>query len=646
MKQCCLLVALFLGAASLFSQTLFTFGNKPVSKDEFLRAYNKNKVPVTNKEKAMREYLDLYTKFKLKVKAAQELHLDSLPQLKYDLQSFRGQVEDSYLNDEKGVNALVSEAFERSQKDLHVLHFSTTIDSKMKPEDTVKAHKAMNELYDEIREGKMDYDELVGDLSSKYIKIKGADLGYITAFSVPYAYENIIYKLKKGEVNKPYRSKNGIHVFRVIDERKSAGKWKIAQILLAFPPNDNNLNIKEYEHRADSIYKKLQNGADFATLAKQYSDDKLTYLTGGEMPPFGTGKFDLPFENEVLKLTTDGEVGKPFFTAYGYHIIKRLSNIPTPSDKNDAAYLLELKQKTMQDERINGAKERFLKEVIKQVGYKRNNTVPDAELYKYADSMSANLSPERAQKFPISNKVIYSFSKTTVKGSDWLNFVKDYKGSNELYKGESNKELLAKYVDITSLEYYKKHLEEYNADFRYQMQEFKEGNMLFEIMERNIWSRAANDSIGLLALYNQDKHKYLWAPSADMLLFTCKDLASAQQAIASLKSGKPVKKIIEESNMYVQADSGRYELSQIALPEGIKAQPGLISSPVINATDGSASFVKILRIYDAHQQRSFEEAKGLVINDYQTVLEDKWIAALKKKYPVKVNEAVFASLIK
>lgn len=646
MKLFCLMLAMFSSAAVLHSQTLFTYGNESVGKDEFLRAYNKNKPPVTDKEKALREYLDLYTKFKLKVKAAQELHLDTLPQLKYDLQSFRGQVEDSYLNDEKGVNALVNEAFDRSQKDLHVLHFSVGIDSKMKPEDTVKAHKAMNELYDEIREGKMDYDELVGDISAKYIKIKGTDLGFITVFSVPYNYENVIYSLKKGEVNKPYRSKNGLHVFRVIDERKSPGRWKIAQILVAFPPNDNTLNIKEYERKADSIYKRLQNGEDFATLAKQFSDDKLTYMAGGEMPEFGTGKFDMPFEQEVLKLNRDGQVSKPFLSAYGYHILKRISNIPTPVNRNDATYMYDLKQKVMQDERINGAKDRFLKDVIKLVGFKRNNTVPDADLLRYADSISANPSVEKALKLPLSNKIIYSFTRSSVKGSDWLNFVKDYKASPELYKGESNKELLDKYIGITAMEYYKKHLEEYNVDFRYQMKEFKEGNMLFEIMERNIWSSAANDSLGLLALYNQNKSKYLWAPSADILLFSCKDLNSAQQAIASLKSGKSIKKIIEESNMYVQADSGRYELSQISLPEGITAQPGLISSPTVNTTDGSASFVRIIRVYEGNQQRTFEEAKGLVINDYQTVLENRWIETLKKKYPVKVNEALFSTLLK
>src|SRR6187399_2541857 len=123
MKKILLLFAFAVLTTVSFAQTLFTYGNTAVDKTEFIRAYNKNKTPVTDKEKALREYLDLYIKFKLKVKAAMELSLDTLPQLQYDAQSFRSQIEDSYLNNDKAVNDLMNEAFVRSQKDLHVLHF-------------------------------------------------------------------------------------------------------------------------------------------------------------------------------------------------------------------------------------------------------------------------------------------------------------------------------------------------------------------------------------------------------------------------------------------------------------------------------------------------------------------------------------------
>jgi peptidyl-prolyl cis-trans isomerase SurA len=251
MKKILLLFTFACFTGAVFSQTLFTYGNTPVDKAEFIRAYNKNKNPVADKEKALREYLDLYVKFKLKVKAAMEMQLDTLPQLQYDAQSFRSQIEDSYLNNEKAVNDLLSEAFNRSQKDIHILHFFIPVDQAAKPEDTLKAFASINTFYSALKSGKTDYDNLN---AASAVKIKQSDFGFITVFSLPYEYENIVYALKMNETSKPYRSKNGWHVFKLIDERKAVGKWKVAQVLLSFPPDVTAEAKKDYEKKADSIY--------------------------------------------------------------------------------------------------------------------------------------------------------------------------------------------------------------------------------------------------------------------------------------------------------------------------------------------------------------------------------------------------------
>ena len=302
MKKIVLLFVVCLGATQLFSQTLFTYGPYAVSKDEFLRAYNKNKTPVTDIAQSLKEYLELYARFKLKVKTAQVQKLDTLQQLKYDLQNFRSQVAEGYMNDEKGLNALVGEAIQRSQKDIHLLHFYVGINSKMSTADTLKAYKALNEMAGELKESETGYSEIAEKISGKYMEVKGEDLGYITVLSLPYGIENLVYNLKPGAITKLYRTKSALHLFKNEDERKSAGKWKIAQILLSIPPNVSGPELKAIEIKADSIYKLLIAGADFALLAKQFSEDKLTYMNGGEMPEFGTGKFELPFETKVFEL--------------------------------------------------------------------------------------------------------------------------------------------------------------------------------------------------------------------------------------------------------------------------------------------------------------------------------------------------------
>ncbi len=642
MKHFFLLLVISFAITNSFSQTLFTYGSNAVGKEEFLRAYNKNKTPVADKEKAYREYLDLYSKFKLKVKAAYELKMDTLAQLKYDIQNFRSQVEESYLNDDTRVNMLVDEAFHRSQKDIHLLHFYVSINSSMIPADTVKANKAIRKIRERLLAGETEYDKIVSEVSDELIPVKGKDLGFITALTVPYDIESLVYELKPGGVSGIRRTKSALHVFKNSEERQSAGRWKVAQILFAVPPTADDFQKDQLKKLADSVYGLLQAGGNFAELAKKFSDDRITYLTGGEMAEFGTGKFEMPFEKAVFALQKDGDFTKPIYTGYGYHIVKRLQQKPVPADKTDEAFMALLKQQVVQDARINVAKTSFMKTVMAKTGFKRNLAVKDEQLFRYADSVVAT---KAVGKYPINKTVLFSFAKSKVTGSDWLHFVKDYKLNADVYKGENNKALLEKYINTVALEYYRKHLEEYNDDFKYQMQEFKEGNMLFEVMERNVWSKAANDSVGLKKYYDANKAKYVWDASATVLMFNTNSVEAAQEAQAALKTGGAWKDISEQSEGRIQADSGRYEINQLQLPEGTIAVAGLTTAPQLNETDNRAGFIKILQLFPAGQQRSFEEARGLVINDYQTEMEEQWIAELKKKYPVIVNEVLFKTLI-
>jgi len=647
MKKIYLLFTLLCCSSALFSQTLFTYGEGSVDKEEFLRAYNKNKTPVTDKEKALRDYLDLYIKFKLKVKAARDMRLDTLQQLQTDLQNFRSQVDETYMNNEKAVADLLTEAFNRSQKDIHVAHFFIDMSEKLNPTDSANMYKAMEELKSKLNSGGSGYDQMAQDIGKKYgVAIKSSDIGFITVFSVPYEYETIIYNLGSGKASNPYRSRKGLHVFKSIEDRPSAGRWKIAQILLAFPPGDPSVYRKVLDQKADSIYNALQRGSDFTAMANAVSDDKLTYMTGGELPEFGSGKYEPAFEKEIFKSNKEGYISKPFASDYGIHIIKVLKQTPTPTDRMDANFMYDLKQKVLQDSRIAGAKEKFVKEILSQVGYKRNASVKDAELIRYADSVSARLTEEKVKIYPINDKVIFSFSKSSVKGGEWLTFVRDFKNNTDLYKGESNQVLLDKFIAASAQDCDRKHLEEYNVEFRNQMEEFKDGNVLFEVMERNVWGNAAGDSAGLMKQFNDNKSNYKWGPSAGVIIFNCNNKNTAQDAIAALKKGKSWKQVVAESNNTIQADSGRYEISQLPLPNGVKATEGLITDPLTSTADGATGFIQIIRIFDGDQPRTFAEARGLVINDYQNVLEERWVEGLKKKYPVKVNENVFQSMLK
>ena len=284
-----------------------------------------------------------------------------------------------------------------------------------------------------------------------------------------------------------------------------------------------------------------------------------------------------------------------------------------------------------------------IKVALVKTNFKRTPAVKDAELFRFADSVT--LIPE-SRKYPIAKEVLCTVAGSPVKVNEWLSFVKGYKLNYELYKGESYPELLEKFISTTVTDYYRTHLEDYNPDFKYQLQEFKEGNLFFEVMGRRVWNKSSNDLTALKGFYETNKDHFVWVESADVILVNAKYFAYADYAAEIMKNGEDWKKIAAESEGMIQSDSGRYEISQLPIKPGAKLVEGAIMEIVKNNSDNSAGFVKVLKIYPSKLQRNFDEAKSLVINEYQKQLEETWMNELTKKYPVKVNNAVLQSLLK
>lgn len=622
-----------------YSQTLFTYGNHSVNADEFLTAFNKNKTTSADSVQLLRDYLDLYIKFKLKVQAAKDIHLDTLPSMKADLQNFRNQIQDNYLDDEKEVNRLVNEAFDRSQKDVHVVYYFL---NKNQTTDSVNELKTIKNFREELRNNEKNDAEILAKVNANSaIKIQKGDAGYITVFSLPYLFENTVYSLKPGESSLPLETKKGWYVFKNMGERKAVGKITIAQILFAVPEGLEQQRAVT-KKLADSVYDVLMNGSDFATLAKEFSDDKNTYMSGGVMPQFGTAKYDSAFENHAFSLKKDGEISKPFETKFGFHIIKRISASPVPNSKTNETFMYNLKQEVLKDSRLEVAKQKFLKEILPVIGYKKNN-VNEENLWQVSDSSLMRNKNVTAGKVNEST-VLFSFNDhETVKVADWILYLQN---SNAVPGNDhsSYKQLFPQFIKASAFSNYASRLQNYNVAFKNQVEEFKEGNMLFEIMQQKVWNKAAADTTGLKNFYKAHKEKYVWSNSADAVIFSCTNKTVADNAIAQLRRRKTWREVVADNPSQIQADSGRYELGQIPVIDRTMFRDGLITLPVINKTDGTAVFAQIIKVYPDHEPRNFQDARGLVINDYQNYLEEKWVIELKKKYPVKINEKVFDSL--
>src|SRR3954471_3879229 len=246
-------VAAILFCSTAHSQTLFTYGTKTVSKDEFLKAFNKNPDTTGTRNEKLKEYLGMYVNFKLKIQAAKDEKLNLEESYKSEADNFKNQLAENYINDQANINGLIKEAFERSKKDILL----SQVFVEAKPgSDTTQANNQIKQAYTALQSGK-DFADVASSYSTdEGVKNAKGQLGYITVFTLPYEIENMVYSLKPSGYSNIYRSGVGYHIFQNVNERPAVGKRKIQQLLLATPPGASD-DRKSTAQLADSIYQLL-----------------------------------------------------------------------------------------------------------------------------------------------------------------------------------------------------------------------------------------------------------------------------------------------------------------------------------------------------------------------------------------------------
>lgn len=627
------------------AQVLFTYGGKPVTKNEFLKAYNKNNTDGQPSDKSYRDYLELFVRFKLKVQSALDKRLDTLSNQQAELQGFRNQVVESFMRDEGSLNEMVKESILRSKKDIHLAHIFVAVKTDAPLDQVKKAEDKINAAWAQLQKGQ-DFGKIATEYSEDpSVADNKGDVGYITTLVLPYELENTIYATAVGKNSAPIRSKAGYHIFRNLGERPGFGRMKAAQILLSFPPNTSDAQKNEIKKLADSIYNVLTKGSDFKALVALYSNDNISWQAGGEMIEFGVGQYEQSFENAAYALKKDGDISAPVLTSYGYHIIKRLQQKPIVDDTTNAELKEDVKQRMATTDRIDVSKKFLYKKILRLTGFKKY-PVNDKHLFVFMDSLL------QKKKKPVFTDItaktpLISFTKKTITVKDLEAYLETIRAYEGIRAGKTEQDLLNDWYETTVFDYYRQHLEDYNKDFAYQLNEFKEGNLLFEIMQRTIWDPASIDTVGLNKYYNEHKAKYMWERSADAIILTCTSAEASDEFRDKIKQNyKDWKKYLDGSAGKLQGDSGRFELSQIPVVERTNFTEGLVTANVKNESDNTVTFAYIIKIYPDREPRSFNDARGFVINDYQEALEANWIADLKKKYPVKINEEVVKSLPK
>ncbi len=647
MKLSLSLCVLFLAIANFsYSQTLFTYGNKSVDAKEFLRAFNKNNPnKAANKGKAINTYLEQYIRSKLKTAEAYERHYDTMPGIKIEISNLRSQIADNYMTDPEMMKRMQKESFERSQKDVRFAHIFISFANPSMLTDTVAANNKKKEVLDRLKKGEdfmLVAQQLSDDPSAKNNK---GDGGYITAFTLPYEFENAIYNTPIGKYSSLITSKAGYHIFKKIAERKAIGTIKAQQILFAIPPGADEATKKQIVFRVDSVYTAVLKGGDFGKLAAAFSNDYISASNSGTMPDITVGQFDAVFENQLLLLKKDGDISKPFQTAHGWHILKRVQVKPVGSNVADKALQQDLQQKIMADGRWKSSKD-FIYNAVEAKAPYRKLLVDDNALWAMTDSLI-----DRKPMMPIgktinTNTPLFSIGSTTFNASTWVNYTQNNRFRNDGSGVKPYSTIWAEWVKQEKFDYFRNNLEDFNEDFKNQMIEFKDGNIFFEIMQQEVWNKAQADSAVLKSMYAANMKKYMWEKSADAVIFFCSDTSTVKSLYTQIKANpNNWKKITENFSDKALADSSHYDWSQLP---GLKApvKNGMLTPFVINKNDFTGSFTYIIKSYEMPIQKTYNEALGLIINDYQAILEKELDERLAKKFPVSVDKAVLANISK
>lgn len=647
-------IALILSNA-LHAQTLFKFGNTPVEKDEFLRIYKKNAInqQPDYSPNALREYLNLYSLFRMKVKEAELQKIDTISSIQYELGNYRKQLAQSYLTDEEVSKKQLEEAYGRLKENVRVSHILIMSSPMAQSKDTVAPYRKIDSIYNAVVKGKADFAQVASALSEdKTSKLKGGDIGYFTALQTVYAFENAAYNTPVGKVSKPFKTQYGYHIIKVTERKPSAGEVQVAQIMISSPKSKSAEEDAAALKKAQMVKDELKKGAKFEDLVKKYSEDKYSKDNDGLMDKFGVGVFIPEFETAAFALKKPGDVSDIVKTEYGYHIIKLVNKYPVLALDSMKA---DLQARIKKDDRAQVAKEVYyngVKEKNKFKEYPQNiDKTKQAFVAGIVDTGKA-AGAFSAKKFNGPDVVLFDVKGVSYKSSDMMTYAEKATGGRVVGPKEAVfMNLYSDYLDMVIGNIEEENLINEKPEFRNLMNEYRDGIMLFELMDRNVWGKASKDSAGLATFYKERMNNYKWQPGFRGSVYTFKNQEALNNGLKALaKKDMTDEALVKTMNTdktpdAVSIQKGYYEFEKFKIFSRDAIKKGKPTEANKNE-DGTYTVVVAKDVFETPTTKTLDEARGYAIAEYQDYLEKNWNESLRKKYPVTVNEDVFKSMTK
>jgi peptidyl-prolyl cis-trans isomerase SurA len=627
----------------LNNKVLMTIGGREIQSGEFIRMYNKSQDP--GKTMDIDNYLQQYVVFKLKVTDALNEGYDTTKAFRTELGGYRNQLAQNYLTDRQTKEDLLRKAYQRSLSEINGWHILIALPQDASPEDTLKAWQKASDIRKRIIKGE-SFERVARSASDdQSVKINGGNLGYFTAFQMIMPFEDAAYNLKIGAISNPVRTPFGYHLIKVTDKRNSKGRIKVAHIMKAAPPGTGDKEANQAEEEINNIYRQIKDGASFRELSKKYSDDKESAVKGGELNWFGTGEIISDFSEAAFSLIDTGSYTKPVRTVYGWHIIKLIER-KSPETFEESRSFLESK---INQSYLNSlSKKSFVEKLKNEYNFKINRIAYNWFVMNTDTLIIQGIKKYERTNLPSGN--IYSFANQYYTTDEFANYL-ETRGSMIITKDSSifiNRSLETRASDHL-IDYENSVLEEKYPDFRYLINEFHDGILLFEISSKKVWNRISNDTLGLRQYYESRKNNYLSPPGIEAKIYTLR--SAGADKILSSEYRKFSKKPDIDSRLIEKFNNRTDSLLKINESTWYKGDdPEIDNLQWITGSqsfrrNGFPSIIVISKVIEPVPSK-FDDIQGEMMTGYQEFLENEWIRQLKENYNVKIDSLVLKDVKK
>jgi peptidyl-prolyl cis-trans isomerase SurA len=625
------------------SKILMTFADQKVTLEEFENIFKKNssKDQVIDK-KSLDEYIDLFINFKLKVYEAKKMKLDTSASYISEYNGYKKQLSTPYLKDKNAEDAMVKEAYDRMKKDLKVSHILLKSSKDcMLPEDTLALWKKAMDIKKRLVKEK--FEDVAKSVSEDdYSKAVGGDLGWFTSLMWAYPFETAAYNMKIGEISNPIRTSYGYHIIKLNDTRPSRGEVKVAHIFVNAPEKDEAAQ-KPGMDKIFEAYDQLLKGTPFGEVVNNYSDDKASAQNGGELPKFGIGKMVVEFEDQAFELQNPGDFSKPFKTKYGFHIVKLIEKIPLRPFEQYKDELFKLVQRNPRYKLLN---DYFVEGVKKEYGFTEFKSALD-KLKALEDPKTKTIRYTAVDS--VINEPLFKIGKTTYSLDDFKDYFRTrVQKSNELNYCNLIEKFVIPFQASKCMAYAEENLDQKYPEYKNLLAEYRDGILLFDLMDKKVWSKSVEDTAGLRAYFNSHRNNYMWKERVDAYKFTATDMATAQKAhkdAQNLLSGKlTTDGLLAKYNKKVSVLALTHEMfekGENAKLDSLGWEPKI--SEIFQGNENINFYY--IKGKKSPEPKELKDSKGNVISDYQTYLEQNWISELRSKYPVQLDKSILYSLI-